>query len=64
MDNPFDVLTRALNEAKEIRRVVTEHGNSMLALLDGNLHGLSAYRLGRIKRQLREFNIHTGNWKG
>lgn len=63
MINAFDELTQAIDRAKEARRAVAAHGNAMLELLDGNLKGLSAWRLERIKRQLQDFNIKTGKWK-
>lgn len=63
MSNPFDELTAALSQAREMRRAVKQHGEAMLQLLDGNLHGLSTYYLKRIKTQLRDFNMHTEEWK-
>jgi hypothetical protein len=45
------------------RAVRSLRTNAMLELLDGNLKGLSAWRLERIKRQLQDFNIKTGKWK-
>lgn len=62
MNNAFDELTAALNQARNVRSAAKTHGNAMLDLLDGNLRGLSPWRLAKIKKQLRAFNIHTERW--
>lgn len=62
MSNVFDDMARALRDHAELQRAIVNNGNNMLRLLDGNLRSLSPYRLADIKRQLRDFNIHTGRW--
>lgn len=61
--NPFADLARALDEARQVQRAVENQGNSMLDLLAGNLRSLSPYRLERLKRELRDFNMTTKRWK-
>lgn len=63
MENAFDELTRAISLAEDVRSATRSHGNAILDLLDGNLRGLSQYRLARLKKQLNDFNAHTGRWK-
>ncbi len=63
MGNPFDELTAALHSAKEVQRAAESQVNSVLELIDGNLRNASPYRLKRIKRELRDFNMLTGGWK-
>jgi hypothetical protein len=63
MNNPFDELEQAMRVAKETRRSCEMHADSMASLLDGNLRGVSRYRLARLKKELNQYNIHTGRWK-
>ncbi len=56
---------RAVSEAEaEIRRVDSSVGD-MAALITGRLRksGASPYVLEALKRELRDYNIHTGLWK-
>ena len=62
MDNAFDELTRALDIARMVKRAAENNANSMADLLDGSLRSVSEYRLARLKKELRKFNIHTGRW--
>lgn len=63
MDNPFDAVRSAVGEAKMLHRAVKEQVDSMIELIDGNLRNASPYRLKRLKRELHDFNAHTGGWK-
>jgi hypothetical protein len=64
MDNPFDEMRRAVQAARELNRAVDDQANTLADLLDGRLQHVSSYRLKKLKAQLREFNAHTGQWKG
>jgi len=57
MENPFDEMRRAINNAAD------NAANSIVDLLDGRLRQVSPYRLAKIKKQLRDFNMHTKEWK-
>lgn len=37
--------------------------DSVACLIDGRLRNVSDYWLRRLKRQLQDFNAHTGKWK-
>lgn len=63
MSNPFTDITQAIQAAKEARAAVQRHSNSMAYLLRGNLRSvLSRSILAELKKELRDFNIHTGKW--
>ena len=64
MSNPFDDIRRAVNDASQQLRAADETATDLAKLLDGRLHRVnSSYTLGKLKRQLKDFNIHTGKWK-
>ena len=63
MENPFDEMRRAINQAREINQAADNVANSVADLLDGRLRQVSPYRLAKIKKQLRDFNMHTKEWK-
>ena len=63
MENPFDEMRRAINQARAINNAADNAANSIVDLLDGRLRQVSPYRLAKIKKQLRDFNMHTKEWK-
>lgn len=63
MNNPFDELRAALDQARMLNRALDNQADSMAHLLVGRLRNLSPYRLSALKRELRDYNIHTGRWK-
>lgn len=63
MENPFDEMRRAINQARAINNAADNAANSIVDLLDGRLRQVSPYRLSKIKKQLRDFNMHTKEWK-
>jgi hypothetical protein len=63
MENPFDAIRDAVMQARELNRSVDTQANTLVDLIDGRLQHVSAYRLKRLKQQLRGFNAHTGEWK-
>lgn len=63
LGNPWDAINGALSEAREVRRAVDRHSDSMAGLLVGHLRQVSSETLKDLKRELREFNINTGRWK-
>lgn len=58
----FDEFERKLQEAKSVHYLVEQNANQMARLLDGHLRSVSHYTLSKLKKQLRDFNIHTGKW--
>lgn len=63
MDNAFDTMRRALREAELTQAAADEQAAAMASLLVGRLRHCGEYALKRLKRELRDFNIHTGTWK-
>lgn len=63
MDNPFDAMRDAVNQARELNRAVDQQANNLADLLDGRMRYVSKYRLQRLKQQLQRFNAVTGEWK-
>lgn len=53
----------ALQQARAVNTAADNSANAMAELLDGRLAHVSGHRLARLKRQLRDFNIHTQRWK-
>lgn len=64
MENAFDEIRRAVQQARDVNRACDEQANTLADLLDGRLRHISGYRLQRLKRQLQDFNAHTRTWKG
>lgn len=62
--NVFDEMNQAMQEAELRMRAADEVAGKVARMLVGRLKRVdSAYTLGRLKRELRDFNIHTGSWK-
>lgn len=61
--NPFDAMRSAVSQARAINRAVDDSANSMAMLLKGRLRHVGESALKDLKRELRDFNIHTGRWK-
>jgi hypothetical protein len=52
----------AVEEAQRTMSAVDSQVNFMARLLEGRLHSVNSSTLGRLKRELRDYNIHTGRW--
>lgn len=63
MQNPWDELRSAIAQAKELNRACDNSANSMALLLRGRLQHVDSWHLTALKRELRNFNMHTGKWK-
>lgn len=66
MDNAWDEITKALSMARAVRYAAGRHANAMADLLaeSGTLRKVESMgTLGRLKRELANFNIQTGRWK-
>ena len=63
MSNPFDDIRLAVSEASQQLRAADETATDLARLLDGRLHHVnSSAILGKLKKQLKDFNMHTGKW--
>ena len=63
MDNPFDEILKAVRAVRVLDDAIKSQANAMANLLDGHLRGVSPYYLSKLKKQLQDFNAHTGKWK-
>lgn len=59
----YDEMARAIRDAKNTMELADLAANRSAELLEGRLRRVSCGRLARLKRELRDFNIHTGKWK-
>jgi len=62
-ENAYDLMRRAVEEARQINRAADSCSNTMATLLVGRLRHVNRWQLRRLKRELRAFNMHTGEWK-
>lgn len=60
----WDDFRQAFSTARHTMNQADNVANDMADMLDGRLRKVSGFRLAKLKRQLRDFNIHTGEWKG
>jgi len=58
-----DLLQKRINEAKALEREAGYVANELADLLQGNLKRVSKYRLEKLKKELANYNMHTGRWK-
>lgn len=63
MENAFDTLRVAIEQAKMVNRAVDSQVNTLVDLLEGRLRSVSGYRLARLKKELARFNACTKTWK-
>ena len=63
MSNIFDETRYAVNQAKTTLRAADSVANDMAFLLIGRLHHCSPQTLVRLKRELKNFNSQTREWK-
>lgn len=61
--NAWDEVRQAIALAKDAEKAIAAHSDAMTELLIGNLWKVSSCRLARLKRELRDFNIQTREWK-
>ena len=63
MSNAFDEMRLAMNEAQARVRAADNVAGEMARLLRGRLKFCPRHLLADLKRELRDFNIHTKEWK-
>lgn len=55
-------IERAVNKAKETLRNADKVAGTMASLIRGRLKNVPSYVLADLKKELKDFNIHTGRW--
>lgn len=63
MSNKFDEMRAALREAEYTLDAARSVAAQMASMLTGKLRNCEPGTLARLKRELRNFNIHTGTWR-
>lgn len=63
MENKFDLMRAAMSEARQTMRAADNQANAMADMLDGRLRKVNPRYLAKLKKQLKDFNAHTGRWK-
>lgn len=61
--NKFDEMKAALIEAEATVRAADSIADHMARILRGRLRKVSKWNLKSLKRELADFNAHTGEWK-
>jgi hypothetical protein len=59
----FDDMHAAVQQAKATMSLADGFAHRMAAMLIGRLQHVPSWVLKDLKRELRDFNIHTGEWK-
>lgn len=61
----WDDFSKAFNQARQTIRIADRHVNDMAHMIAGRLRGsdVSISALTQLKKELKDFNIHTGKWK-
>lgn len=60
--NYWDQMETTLDEARAIQNAADSHATRMARMLRGRLRHVNRYVLEDLKRELRNFNMHTGRW--
>lgn len=65
MQNPFDEVRKAFNEAQAVRSALDASVVDMARFIKGRLQkaGVPCYVLKELKDELRNYNAHTGRWR-
>lgn len=63
MNNQFDAMRAAVNEASDTLRAADSVAAQMASLLRGRLRKVSPFVLADLKRELRDYDIHRKEWK-
>lgn len=58
----LDEMQKAISGAKATLRSVDGIANDLAYLLEGRLRHVHSWTLKRLKKELRNFNMHTGSW--
>ncbi len=62
--NAFDQMEIAMSEARAAMAAADKCANQMARMLRGRLSNVDGYVLNQLKHELRDWNMHTKEWKG
>jgi len=63
MDNPWDTMRAALQQADATQRAVDDNARKMAQMLVGRLRKVDVYTLKALKHELQKFDAVTRKWK-
>jgi len=63
MSDSFQLVRIAIREAEATFRAANNSANNVAGLLEGRLRHVDHDTLVSLKRELTQFNSHTGKWK-
>lgn len=61
--NAWDTMRAALAQARAANAAADNYASQMGDMLRGRLRAVPAYILRDLKRELRDFDMHTKEWK-
>ena len=61
--NNWDLMREAVQEAKNTMHAADSMANQVAGILCGRLRKVNSWQLKKLKRELSQFNSHTGKWK-
>lgn len=59
----YDQMREAVMQAQATMRAADNVADDMARILRGRLRKVSTWHLKRLKKELSQFNAHTGTWK-
>lgn len=63
MSEPHQAVQAMVTEARRLDNASAQYANAMAGLLVGHLKRVDLGTLNALKRELANYNIHTGRWK-
>jgi len=63
MNNPFTAMQEAIAQSRQLNRAIEQNSYALGYLLRGNLRYCSRRDLVAMKKELADYNMHTGKWK-
>lgn len=63
MSEPHQAVQQMVTEARRLKNASEQYADVMAGLLVGQLKHVSGGTLTQIKKELANYNMHTGRWK-
>lgn len=61
--NAYDTMRQAMREANATMSAADSVANQMADMLIGRLRKCQSWYLKKLKKELSQYNAHTGKWK-
>ena len=63
MSDPHQAVQQLVSEARRLQNASEQYAEQIGTLLVGNLKRVGGSTLAQLKKELANYNIHTGRWK-